>query len=582
MKRSRSPRSLWARLGITAKLGLAFALLVALIFIAALVHSYTLSVVNTAQAEILASMEIRQHVSEMDDGLEKARRLYHDFIFNYPEIGFDKARELYCQPVLAAMDQVIAQSEELKNLIGGSNVSEALRTCNVDVNLYLSSAKRFSAIFLELTDLVTALAGPNGLHARQDALMDALAREAEPVENIALSCRKMDLLAREYRISRQRPRMQSVFNTVHELHAAVANAAKFSPGQKAHLRELLDAYAAVGAEILDADVAIRGKVNDFTLQFAAVDPISQGLKMLAATEVDNARARIDSAGRLALRGVVATSVFGLACALCIAWVVNASVTRKITAMTRAAWELRTGNLDARVKTGGSDELGMLAESFNAMAERLKDLVENLEDNVRQRTLELAAKNKELDGKNQALEVLSMTDRLTGISNRRKIEQALQSELLRAKRYRTPYSVILIDVDMFKRVNDNFGHPAGDAVLVRFAGILKALIRETDMAGRWGGEEFIIVCPESDLPVAAALAERLRVEIADNDFPPIGALTASFGVAAYRPGDEVHSLVHRADKALYKAKKAGRNAVETQAETGESQDEGQGGAGPRRP
>jgi diguanylate cyclase (GGDEF)-like protein len=572
MKRRHSPRRLWAQLGITAKLGLAFALLVALIFIAALVHYYTLSVVNQAQAEILTSMEIRQRVFEMDDGLEKARRLYHDFIFHYPEIGFDKARELYCQPLLASMDMVISQSEELKDLLGGSNVSEALRKCNVDVNLYLSSAKRFSGIFLELVDLVTALAGPTGLHARQDALMDALGRAAESSENIDLSCRKMDLLAKEYRITRQRPRMQSVFNTVYELHAAVAKSAKLSPGQKARLRDLLDQYAAVGAKILDADVAIRSKVNDFGLQFSTVDPISHDLKMLAATEVETARARIDSAGRLALRGVVATSVFGFVCALGIAWVVNASVTRKITDMTRAAWELRTGNLDARVKTGGSDELAILAESFNAMAERLKDLVENLEGNVRQRTLELAAKNKELDGKNQALEILSMTDRLTGISNRRKIEQALQAELLRAKRYHTPYSVILIDVDMFKRVNDDFGHPAGDAVLVRFAGILTALIRETDMAGRWGGEEFIIVCPESDLAVAAALAERLRGEIADSDFPPTGSLTASFGVAAYRQGDEVHSLIHRADKALYKAKKAGRNTVETQGETGETQGE----------
>ena len=566
MKRLHSPRRLWGRLGITAKLGLAFALLVSLICNAALVHYYTLSVVNTAQAEILTSMEIRQRVFEMDDGLEKARRLYHDFIFYYPEIGFAKARELYCRPLLASTDDVISQSRELKDLIDGSNVSDAVRKCKVDVNLYLSSAKRFSAIFLELVDLVTALAEPGtGLHARQDALMDVLAQETEASENIALSCRKMDLLAKEYRISRQRPYMQSVFNTVYEVNAAVAKSVKFSPGRKARLRDLLDQYAAVGENILAADVAIRSKVNDFSLQFAAVDPISHGLKMLAATEVENARARIDSAGRLAFGGIVATSVFGLICALCIAWVVNASVTRKITSMTRAAWELRTGNLDARVKTGGSDELGVLAESFNAMAERIKDLVENLEENVRRRTGELGVKNKELDEKNHALEILSMTDRLTGISNRRKIEQALQAELLRAKRYHKPYSVILIDVDMFKRVNDDFGHPAGDAVLVRFADILTALIRETDMAGRWGGEEFIIICPESDMPVAAALAERLRKEIADNDFPPAGPLTASFGVAAYRLGDEVHSLIHRADKALYKAKKAGRNRVVTQDE-----------------
>jgi diguanylate cyclase (GGDEF)-like protein len=553
----------WARLSLTAKLGVAFALLTLLIVHAAVVHYFTLSVVKKAEADILASMEIRQLVFEMDGGLEKARRLYRDFLLNYPVIGFDKARELYCQPLLAAMDGVIDVSLRLRQGVSGSSVSDALQKRDVDINLYLSSAKRFSAIFLELVDLVTALAEPDtGLFARLDALSARLAETVETSESVSLACRKMDLLAKQYRISRQRPVMQSVFNAVFEIGEAVAASARLTPERKAQARELLDAYVADAGKMLDVDVSLAGKVNDFALQLAAVDPISQGLKKQAEQEVALARERIETAGTMATGGIIATSAFGFACALAVAFVVNASVTRKITVMTGAARELRSGNLDARVSASGSDELGVLAESFNAMADRIRDLVENLERNVRQRTNELAAKNKELDEKNHALEILSMTDRLTGLSNRRKIEQSLQAELLRAKRYGKPYAVILLDVDRFKRVNDTFGHPAGDAVLVRLAGILSSLIRETDTAGRYGGEEFIVVCPETGLSVAVALAERLRQAIADTVFPPVGDMSASFGVTAYRPEDEVHSLVKRADLALYKAKQGGRNRVET--------------------
>lgn len=186
----------------------------------------------------------------------------------------------------------------------------------------------------------------------------------------------------------------------------------------------------------------------------------------------------------------------------------------------------------------------------------------------QRTEELAAANdkleaavRELDEKNQALEVMTRTDRLTGLANRRRLEESLQTEVLRARRYGKPFSVIMLDIDYFKVVNDSFGHQAGDNVLVAIAGLLTRTARETDVAGRWGGEEFLLVCPETELQVVAALAERLRVEFAATDFPLVGKVTSSFGVAAFAPGDSVKTLVQRADEALYRAKDNGRNCVE---------------------
>jgi len=211
---------------------------------------------------------------------------------------------------------------------------------------------------------------------------------------------------------------------------------------------------------------------------------------------------------------------------------------------------------------------VLALSFNAMAARMQDLVHNLEANVHLRTEELAAANskleaavRELDEKNQALEVTTRTERLTGLGNRRRVEEALQTEVLRARRYGKPFSIILLDIDHFKAINDNFGHQAGDNVLIAIAGLLTRTARETDVVGRWGGEEFLLVCPETEIAVVAALAERLRTEFTTTDFPLVGQVTSSFGVAAFVQGDSWKTLVERADEALYRAKDNGRNCVE---------------------
>lgn len=163
-------------------------------------------------------------------------------------------------------------------------------------------------------------------------------------------------------------------------------------------------------------------------------------------------------------------------------------------------------------------------------------------------------------KNRELERLSSTDRLTGLYNRLRLDEALAKELARAARYESVFSVILLDVDHFKAVNDSHGHQAGDQVLVRLSQILQDHRRVPDVVGRWGGEEFLIVCPETDGEGAAVYAEQLRAAIAGASFPTVGHKTASFGVATYRPGDNEKELVRRADEALYQAKEAGRDRV----------------------
>lgn len=158
------------------------------------------------------------------------------------------------------------------------------------------------------------------------------------------------------------------------------------------------------------------------------------------------------------------------------------------------------------------------------------------------------------------EELSITDQLTQLYNRSYLDKTLHKEMTRFQRYGTPMSVILIDIDFFKEVNDLYGHLAGDMVLIEIARILKSNIRITDTLGRWGGEEFMIICAENDLNEAVRLAEKLRAAIASHTFPTIGTKTASFGVAAVMSGDDEMGLVERVDNALYQAKNLGRNRV----------------------
>lgn len=173
---------------------------------------------------------------------------------------------------------------------------------------------------------------------------------------------------------------------------------------------------------------------------------------------------------------------------------------------------------------------------------------------------LAETHNELEEKSRELERLSITDSLTRLYNRRYIEESLQKEIDRHKRYKHGLAVILIDLDNFKQVNDRFGHQAGDMCLTTFATLLTDHSRKTDIVGRWGGEEFILLCPENSLDAAVLKAEYMRILLAETEFPEIGRQTASFGVASWTDGETVQALIERADAALYRAKGEGRNRV----------------------
>ena len=161
-----------------------------------------------------------------------------------------------------------------------------------------------------------------------------------------------------------------------------------------------------------------------------------------------------------------------------------------------------------------------------------------------------------------LEFLATHDALTGVFNRYLYDTVIEQEIKRSRRYNSPLSVIICDIDCFKKINDTYGHKTGDSVLIELAGIISEQIRQSDFLFRIGGEEFIIIAVETALLNAVALAEKLRIAIQEWDFREAHTVTMSFGVAEYTQIDTPAALFKRADAALYRAKEKGRNRVET--------------------
>lgn len=217
---------------------------------------------------------------------------------------------------------------------------------------------------------------------------------------------------------------------------------------------------------------------------------------------------------------------------------------RIKEIVGSSKEIAKGDVDfeKRLCSISYDELGQIARSINIFINKLHKNHE-----------ELTMAKKELDE-------LYIMDRLTGVYNRIKIDEIIEAALKKQKKYKEIFSVILLDIDHFKHVNDTHGHLMGDTVLKDFASILKESVRETDFVGRWGGEEFIIVCPKTDKEGAVRLAQNLRAKIENSLFATQDKKTASFGVAECQEKDDISSIIDNADKALYRAKKSGRNQV----------------------
>lgn len=197
-------------------------------------------------------------------------------------------------------------------------------------------------------------------------------------------------------------------------------------------------------------------------------------------------------------------------------------------------------------------------TFNELIEKMS----KLNDQIVNITRELEKKNVQLKEALSTVKRIMNTDPLTGIFNRRAIDKLISREFSLALRHKLPLSVVMIDLDFFKKINDTYGHEIGDYVLKSFASKVKKLIRKEDIFGRYGGEEFILILPNTKIDNAYQASERIRHKIEKMKLKGIkGNITASFGLTEILPADNENSLIKRADDALYLAKRKGRNRCE---------------------
>jgi diguanylate cyclase (GGDEF)-like protein len=252
-----------------------------------------------------------------------------------------------------------------------------------------------------------------------------------------------------------------------------------------------------------------------------------------------------------LRNVTLALIAGVLLAIGLAaYLLGLTIVRPLGRLTQGAARVAGGDLDVDLPIDGRSEVSYMTEVFNDMVARLRRFRD-----------ENAAINHQLLERNEELRRISITDSLTGLYNRTQLPEVLARELARSQRHERRFSILMIDIDHFKRFNDAHGHQAGDELLRQFAGILKGSIRACDFAARFGGEEFLVLLTETDPEGAFRLAESLRGSA--EALRPHGEarFTISIGVASYpQNGDDVESLIRQADDALYDSKRMGRNQV----------------------
>ncbi|TXI17722.1 MAG: GGDEF domain-containing protein [Roseateles sp.] len=309
---------------------------------------------------------------------------------------------------------------------------------------------------------------------------------------------------------------------------------------------------------------------------------SDGEEYMAAEARVQARTRVDLGWRVIVRQPQVEALrpvrllrnhllmLGLAVAvlaLLAAWALARRLSRPVERLARFAQCVETAREIPEVQgASGAREIAQLGDAVRSMAGSLLDAERRLQAANSSLEQQVQARTAELQAANEALALLATQDGLTGLANRRSLDQRLAEAQALYQRYASqggrPHALLLIDLDHFKLINDRHGHPVGDEVLRRVAALLRQSVRATDLVARFGGEEFAVLLPGcAGADEALAVAEKMRAAIAAADFAVAGRQTASLGVSLASSADvSPAELLQRADEALYEAKRAGRNRV----------------------
>lgn len=341
------------------------------------------------------------------------------------------------------------------------------------------------------------------------------------------------------------------------------SAAKSPPGEVLLLdsdgRTLISSYTKID-ELAQLDPALLSRLRSQTgnsiafqgLTHKQVIGLADGATELSVTVLaERDRAEVYGAW-IELRNIFLGLVAALVLVVtAVAFQMGRSIVVPLRRLIRAADRIAAGDLEVRLSATRRDELGHLTQVFNQMTDRL-----------RRNHAEIMAANEAMQQQNQVLKTLSITDSLTGLYNRSKLDSILTDQLARFNRNHRPFTLLMLDIDHFKTLNDTYGHVAGDEILTAVARILLQSIRSIDYAARYGGDEFIIILTETSAELGWKTAERVRTQV-EALHPTVKgsaiSLTVSIGIVESQPEDIMPTEVFaRADHALYEAKRAGRN------------------------
>lgn len=314
---------------------------------------------------------------------------------------------------------------------------------------------------------------------------------------------------------------------------------KYAAARKLYVDEgLMPAVAALLAEDYPlANQILQQKINH---HYEAANTSANRLLQKILETSQNRYEQAEKRYALIRNIVIVSILLGLILGTIAAMLLINSIMKPLNRVIAHFNDISQGNLSESIDVSGGDEIGQVLRELSYMQEKLRTLIYELEH-------------------------LASTDKLTGSWNRRRLEEAAKSEMNRLKRYDHPLCLMVIDIDFFKKINDSYGHGAGDQVLVELAANIRSFLRASDSLTRWGGEEFIVLCPNTTRSKALLLAERLRNKIASASFPEVEHITVSVGVAECLPEETWEQWFKRADAALYQAKSEGRNQVQVAIE-----------------
>ncbi|OYU32338.1 MAG: hypothetical protein CFE39_03675 [Comamonadaceae bacterium PBBC2] len=425
------------------------------------------------------------------------------------------------------------------------------------VVLVLSSVLGFAVLWVQGQYALNALEeSAHQMGEGKDIVADILPPPLYLIESHLLAYQMLDApvaqrsaIASQLNTLKQRYQERNALWFGHREHLDVSVALSLMGTQK----QAADAYwDYVDREFVPA--ALEGRDADAKNAFASLNKLYQAHRTgvdatvkLAATWAD---ARMEELHQTKQRTLLVLSLVASLCvavALCLFVLVGRRIANMLGAEPAQLHReiVKLTPLEALASPGH----GSVLHALRAAQERLQLQVAETE-----RT------NRELQATLHELNHMVGTDLLTGLWSRRRLEDALASEVERHQRYGQPLSLMFVDIDHFKAVNDQFGHPVGDQVLVALAAQIQLAQRAVDSIARWGGEEFVVVCPNTNLETATALAQRLRERIAKHEIPPVGRITLSVGVAEYQAPETWREWLQRADAALLAAKGQGRDRV----------------------